>query len=218
MYYLNERNQIIQTCLWLEQQNLVLGTWGNISLRISLGEILLTPSKIPYNKLSPEDLVIVDYDGKKIEGSNNATSEMDVHRLIYLARPDIHAIIHCHPRYASAMCATGREIPPILEEMTQLLGGSVPITPAYIRAGKHLELAEAVTTALGDKNAVLIANHAPVCCGRNLEEARTCCLVTEKAAACYLSIQGHFPVHPIPPQDILAERHRFLYQYGHENN
>lgn len=217
MDYLDERIEIIQTCLWLEEQKLIIGTWGNVSIRLPSGNILLTPSKLPYHDMKPEDLVIVNEKGEKCQGTRSATSEMDVHRLIYLKRPDISAIIHCHPLYASAMCATGQGIPPILEEMTQLLGGEVPITSQYIRAGHHLELAKETARALGDKNAVLIANHAPVCCGRNLDEARTCCLVTEKAAACYLSIKGNLPVKPIPQEDILAERNRFLYQYGHEN-
>lgn len=118
--------------------------------------------------MKPEDLVIVNEKGEKCQGTRSATSEMDVHRLIYLKRPDISAIIHCHPLYASAICATGQGIPPILEEMTQLLGGEIPITSRYIRAGHHLALAEETVRALGNKNAVLIVNHAPVCCGRTL--------------------------------------------------
>ena len=167
--------------------------------------------------MKPEDLVIVNEKGEKCQGTRSATSEMDVHRLIYLKRPDISAIIHCHPLYASAICATGQGIPPILEEMTQLLGGEIPITSRYIRAGHHLALAEETVRALGNKNAVLIVNHAPVCCGRTLDEARTCCLVTEKAAACYLAIKGHLPVKTISQEDFMAERIRFLQKYGNEN-
>lgn len=217
MEYQKERKQIIDTCLWLESEKLVIGTWGNVSLRLSPEAILLTPSKVSYQNLRPEDLVIIDMDGKKLSGAKNPTSEMDVHRLIYRARPDVNAVIHCHPLYSSAMCASGQGIPPILEEMTQLLGGEIPITPKYIRAGEHLPLAEETVKALGDKNAVLIANHAPVCCGRDMDEAKTCCLVTEKAARCYLTLKGGLPVKEIPDGDVKAERHRFLYQYGHEH-
>ncbi len=218
MEYLNERKQIIDTCLWLEKEQLVIGTWGNVSIRLSSGEILLTPSKVPYRELLPEDLVIVDINGQKLCGTRNPTSEMDVHRLIYAARKDIGSIIHCHPLYASAMCASGQGIPPILEEMTQLLGGEIPITAKYIRAGEHLALAEETARALGDKNAVLIANHAPVCCGRDIEEAKTCCLVTEKAARCYLTLKSGLPIKEIPAADVSAERRRFLYLYGHEHH
>lgn len=114
------------------------------------------------------------------------------------------------------MCASGQSIPPILEEMTQLIGGEIPITQKYIRAGEHLALAEETAHALGQQSAVLIANHAPVCCGRSLSEAKTCCLVTEKAAKCYLSIFGHHQVFKIPDDMVRAEHHRYLFEYGHE--
>lgn len=218
MNNLEQRKTIIETCLWLQQEKLVIGTWGNVSLRLDNRHILLTPSRVNYQELLPEDLVVADMDGNKVCGFRNATSEMDVHRLIYRARADVNAIIHCHPLWASAMCASGQGIPPILEEMTQLIGGAIPITSHYVRAGLHIPLAEETVHALGGKNAVLIANHAPVCCGRDMEEAKVCCQVTEKAAACYLAIKGNFSVSTIPPEDAKAEHHRFLYDYGHEHS
>jgi len=122
------KKQIIDTCLWLQEKELVIGTWGNVSMRVD-NSIILTPSKISYDVLTPEDLVTIDYDGKVIEGFRSPTTEREVHRLIYLARPDVNCIIHYHPVYASAICATDEGIPPIFEEMTQLLGGAIPITP-----------------------------------------------------------------------------------------
>ena len=216
MDYFRERNLIIETCLWLQEKELVIGTWGNVSLRLNNNLILVTPSRVEYEEMVPEDLVVVDMAGKKTSGVRTPTSEMHIHRLIYAARPDIQAIIHCHPCYASAMCATGQSIPPILEEMTQLIGGEIPITQKYIRAGEHLALAEETVHALGQQSAVLIANHAPVCCGRSLSEAKICCLVTEKAAKCYLSISGHHQVFKIPDDMVRAEHHRYLFEYGHE--
>lgn len=210
------KQDIIDTCLWLEQKGLVIGTWGNVSARTDEGTIILTPSKIAYANLTLYDLVTIDYDGKIVEGKNCPTSEQDVHRLIYLARSDINAIIHCHPTYASAMCATTSPIPPILEEMTQLIGGEIPITPEYIRAGDHMELGMAAAKYIGNKNAVLLRNHAPVCCGKNLEYARLTCLVVEKAAICYTSIKDKFDVKPIPAEYVKLEHDRFFNDYGNE--
>lgn len=210
------KQDIIDTCLWLEKKDLVVGTWGNVSVRTDEDTIIMTPSKIAYKDLTLDDLVTIDYDGNVVEGTHSPTTEREVHRLIYLARPDVMAIIHCHPVYASAMCATTSSIPPILEEMTQLVGGEVPITPEYIRAGDHFALGTAAAKYIGDKNAVLLRNHAPVCCGKDLDYARITCLVVEKAARCYIGLKDKFDIKPIPEEFVELEHTRFFKDYGHE--
>ena len=209
------KQKIIDTCLWLQKKDLVVGTWGNVSIRVD-DTIILTPSRISYDDLVPEDIVTIDMDGNVIEGHRSPTTEREVHRLIYRARPDIGAIIHCHPVYASAMCAVGETIPPFLEEITQLVGGAIPATPEYIRAGLHEELGEAAAKYIGDRNAVLLRNHAPVCCGKDIDEAKVCCQVVEKAARCYIELKDKFDLKVIPEDLIKLERHRFQYDYGHE--
>ncbi len=216
MKYPELRKQIIDACLWLQEKELVVGTWGNISVRTEEG-ILVTPSRVEYSKMTPEDMVLIDCDGRILEGARSPTTEREVHRMIYLARQDVNAIVHYHPKYASAMCATDREIPAFSEEMTQLVGGSVPITPEYIRAGEHERLGAAAAKYLGEKNAVMLRNHAPVCCGKDLEEALTCCQVVEKAALCYMALRGaDLEIKLIPQELIEAENRRFKYDYGHE--
>lgn len=216
MEFLETRQAIIDACLWLEETGMVIGTWGNVSVRLPDDRIMLTPSKVDYKDLKPEDMVIIDMDGHKLEGDRNPTSEMHVHRLIYVKRPDVGAVVHCHPVYASAMCAATHGIPPIFEELSQMIGGEIPLTKEYVNAGQHLRLGEVTAEALGDKNAVLIRNHAPVCCGRDLKEALTCAQVTEKAAKCYLALKGGIEMTIIPDDMVASERHRFLYSYGNE--
>lgn len=216
MEYMDIRQAIIDACLRLEETGMVIGTWGNVSVRLPDGRIMLTPSRVDYKDLTPADMVIIDLEGNKVEGDRNPTSEMQVHRLIYVNRPDVGAVVHCHPVYASAMCAATHGIPPIFEELSQMIGGEIPITKEYVNAGQHLRLGEVTVEALGDKNAVLIRNHAPVCCGRDLKEALTCAQVTEKAAKCYLALKGGMEITTIPDDLVEAERHRFLYSYGKE--
>ena len=91
MKYLELRKKIIEICLWLQEKDLVVGTWGNVSVRVEDG-ILLTPSRIAYDVLQPEDFVVIDYDGNKIDGFRSPTTEREVHRLIYLARPDLERL------------------------------------------------------------------------------------------------------------------------------
>jgi len=209
------KKQIIETCLWLQKKDLVIGTWGNVSARVN-DAIIMTPSKIAYDVMVPEDLVTIDYEGNVVDGFRSPTTEREVHRLIYLARPDIKAIIHYHPVFAAAMCAVGESIPPFLEEMTQLIGGEIPSTPDYVRAGMHEELGAAAAKYIGDKNAILLRNHGPVCCGKDLEDARTCCQVVEKAATCYIAIKNNFDIKVIPNDLVKLEHHRFFTDYGHE--
>ncbi len=210
------KQKIIEACLWLQAENLVIGTWGNVSVRVK-DEIILTPSRIAYKEMKVEDLVTIDLEGNVTEGFRSPTTEREVHRLIYRARPDVMAIVHYHPVYASAICATDMEIPAFTEEMTQLIGGSIPITPEYIRAGEHEKLGEAAAKYIGKKNAVMLRNHAPVCCGKDLDEALTCCQVVEKSAKCYLALRGaSMDVKVIPEDLVQLEHERFMYAYGHE--
>ena len=215
MKHLDIKKQIIDTCLWLQKKDLVRGTWGNVSMRVD-DTIIMTPSKILYDVMTPEDMVTIDYEGNIIDGFRIPTSERELHRLIYLARPDVNCIIHFHPVYASAICATGEGIPPIFEEMTQLLGGGIPITPEYIRSGEHKALGQAAAKYLGQKNAVLLRNHAPVCVGEDLENTKIACLVVEKAATCYIALKNKFDIKIIPDECVELEHQRFLHSYGKE--
>jgi L-fuculose-phosphate aldolase len=205
----------VDACRRLEQIGFIIGTWGNVSIR--LGDVFfLTPSRVAYDVLRPEDIVVVDMDGNKLAGEHNPSSEKEVHRLIYCARPDVGAVVHCHSVYATALSAAGRSIPPVIEEMSQLLGGGIDCTEEYVNAGRHHELGVIAAAAIGDKNACLLLNHGPVCCGRDLKEAMLCCLVTEKAATLYCAIADDLAPIVIPDEYVKSERHRYLYSYGKE--
>lgn len=209
------REGIIKACLWLKERSLVIGTWGNVSVR--LGEYaMVTPSRIDYQALKPEDLLIIDLEGNVIQGHRTPTSEKDVHRLVYKQRPDIGAIVHCHSESACAVSSTGRSIPPLIEEMSQLLGGGIPCTRKYVPAGRHLALGEEAAKAIGTGNALLLRNHGPVCCGKDLEEALLVCLVVEKAARMYLMLGAGARPRSIQKEFVDQERYRFLYKYGKE--
>ena len=207
------RQAVIDACRWLIEKGFVFGTWGNISLRLEDGNILITPSKIAYDVMTPDDMVVLAPDGKVISGFRLATSERELHRGIMNKRPDVGAIIHAHSPYAMAAAATGEGMPPIAEEICPMIGGSIPITSQFVPSEKHVALGEEVTRSIGDRNAVLIRNHGPVCCGRTLEEAKACVQVVEKAAMMYLMIRGGSMV-PVPEPWVAAGRQYFLFGYG----
>ncbi|MBQ7871008.1 MAG: class II aldolase/adducin family protein [Oscillospiraceae bacterium] len=217
MRYDQEARQVIRTCLKLEECQYFLGTWGNVSLRVPNG-ILLTPSKVEYSTMQPWDLVVISPEGEVLEGHRRPTSEKEVHRRIMNLRPEVGAVIHAHTEAAMAVSTLEiREVPCLVEEMSQLLGGAIPLTRSYVPAEQHAALGQAAAEAIGDKNAVILRNHGPVCCGRTMEEALLTVQVVEKACALYLKAMSAGRISPIPGEYVRSERHRFLYSYGKEN-
>lgn len=208
------RQSIIDCCTWMVEKGLVIGTWGNISLRLSDGNILITPSRINYHEMQPEDMVVLSPDGKIIDGFRLPTSERELHRGIMNRRPDVNAIIHTHSPYAMAAAAIEGGIPPISEEMCQLLGGGIPLSSRFVPSERHVELGQVVTDSLGDANAVLIRNHGPICCGSSLEEAKVCCQVVEKSSKMYLHIRSCADIQVIEEQWVRAGRQYYQTSYG----
>jgi len=185
-----QSNEIIQTCRRLSERGYIFGTWGNISVRLNDGNILLTPSKVAYDEMTVADMVVLSPEGKQISGTRLATSERELHRGIMNKRPDVQAIIHTHSAYAMAAAAIEGGIPVLSEEMCQLIGGAIPLTGQFVPSENHLELGKEVSEAIGETNAVLIRNHGIVCCGTTLLEAEVCCQVAEKSAQMYLTLLG----------------------------
>ena len=91
------RTAVIDACLWMVREGLTFGTWGNISLRLDDDRMLITPSKVPYEEMKPEDLIVMGLNGDILSGSRLPTSERELHRGILASRPDIRAIIHTIP-------------------------------------------------------------------------------------------------------------------------
>jgi len=211
------RMQIIQVCVFLVDAGFVIGTWGNVGVRIEEG-LIVTPSRIDFRKMEPDDLVVVDWEGKKISGHRLPSSEMHLHRLILLNRPDLGASVHTHSPYASAVACAGRSIPVLAEDVAQIIGGEIGCS-RYVPAGRHRALAEAAWEAMGSESAaVLLANHGAVACGRDLDEALLAAQVLEKAAMAYVMASAVGGCTVIPDILVREERHRFLYKYGREED
>jgi L-fuculose-phosphate aldolase len=208
--------EIISTCRAMERIGHFVGTWGNISVRVPEG-FLITPSRVSYDTITPDDFVTVALDGRVVSGHRLPSSETGVHRLVLLKKPDAGAIIHSHPPYASAVACLQRSIPVFVEDVAQIIGGEVKCTH-YVPAGQHQKIAEEVAATIGEENAVLLANHGVLVCGRTLSEASVACQILEKAAQMMLLAGSLGPVIPIPEEYVRSERHRFLYKYGTKND
>ncbi len=102
------RREIVQIGKWIHQLGFVAAFDGNISARLDNHRILSTPTTISKGAMQPDDLVICDYEGNKLNGRRNVTSEIQMHLLIYRRRADVHGVVHAHPPTATGYAAAGR--------------------------------------------------------------------------------------------------------------
>jgi L-ribulose-5-phosphate 4-epimerase len=206
------RREIIEACRVLQRERHFIGTWGNISLRLEDG-LLITPSRVDYAVMQPDDLVVVSWTGAKSKGSRVPSSELELHRLVMLQRKDLGALIHTHSPYAMTIASTHREIPVITEEMSQIIGGKVRCT-RYIPAGRHLQFAEEACEKIGSVNAVLIANHGALVGGTDIKTALLTADILEKIAFIMINAASLGGSTEIPSELVGEERHRFLFKYS----
>ena len=213
------RVEIISAAKKMAGQNMLPGSWGNISVRVDEETFAVTPSGHGYDNLMPQDIVIVDAAGSTLDGTLTPSSELPLHLAIYKAQPDAEAVVHTHSIYASACAAARRDVPPLIEDMVQIMGGPVHCAE-YALPGTD-ELAQNVINAMGGKRAALMANHGVACWGTTLDEAMMVAGIVEKAAQLYCITQSIGGAVLLPQSDIDAmhgfyEAHYRKRQLGEE--
>lgn len=162
--------QIIDYGVKMLKAGYVTGTGGNISVRVPGEEAyLISPSGMPYEELTVDDIVMINFAGEIIAGKRKPSVEQNMHRLILKNRPEFNAVIHTHSCYAAAYSSLHRPLPVFLDVMHCVFGGAVPCSE-YARIGT-MELAQNVEKAMRGTNVVLIANHGCIGAGKDLEEA-----------------------------------------------
>ncbi len=171
----------------LVEKGLVSRTWGNISIRMDKNTMLITPSGRTYEDLKPEDVVLVHIESLKYEGSIKPSSEFVLHAEIYKQRKNINAVIHTHQMNASTVAAAHREVPPILDDMAQIIGPTVRVADYALPGTK--KIVRKTIKALRGRNAALMANHGAVCIGRDIDEAFVVCEVLEKACKAFIEAE-----------------------------
>jgi L-fuculose-phosphate aldolase len=179
------REKVARTIRTLYRIGYVLDHEGNVSARTRLADrYVVTPSRVPRYQIKASDTLVVNGAGEVVQGRRNPSVETGMHLSIYLKRPDVCAVIHFHSVHATALASLHETIPPFLEELIPFLGENVP-TVEYAMAGTE-ELASNVANGLLQRNAVLLANHGAVVCGKNLQDALHKALLLEKASTIYL--------------------------------
>ena len=182
----NLRKEIVELCNVLLKNKHVIGSAGNVSVRVKDDEsefVLITPSNVNYTEMKPEDILIINMEGKVIDGDRNPSVEKQMHLSVYKEREDINAIIHAHSIYSTILSTLNLSLPPLMEELVPYIGGEV-LCAKYREAGTE-ELAETVIKDLDERNAVLLSNHGNLCCGSHLEGAYTVLQYLERGAKIY---------------------------------
>lgn len=179
--------QLIEVGCLLVETDLSDGLSGNISARCPDGETaLISPSAMDFRLLSERDLVRVQLGSGESQGRRRPSSEWRLHLAIYRARPDVHAVIHHHATWASAVAVARKTIPVLIDEAADI--GEIPTAPYAPSASQ--ELAETASRELANgSNAVLLANHGAVAVGRDLREATRRALAVERLAKIYIGAE-----------------------------
>ncbi len=175
------RNAIVATAQRLNPLGINHGKAGNVSARWGEG-FLVTPSALPYERTTPDDLVYVDAAGHSA-GLRRPSSEWRFHRDIYARRVDAQAVVHVHSPFATTLACLRRGIPP-LHYMIALAGGSDIRCSAYATFGTQA-LSDAALEALKGRCACLLANHGQIALGASLETALALAVEVEHLARIY---------------------------------
>jgi L-fuculose-phosphate aldolase len=198
----------------LLRKGLVEGTSGNVSGRLTDGRICLTPSSIPYETMTLDDLVICDVDGNKLEGERGPTSEKALHLACYRAYPEVGGVIHSHAVYATMFATVREPVPAVIEEVIVYIGGDVPVCD-YKGTGTD-ELGDEVARHLADRSAALLANHGMVTIGATPSKALHAAGVVERTAQIVHGARAlGGTIHPLP--DKVNTDMAGVYRYLREN-
>ena len=210
------KKDIVKAGNEIYQEGLVAGTWGNISIRLENDEnrFAITPSGMDYSEIDEEDIVIMDLDGEKVEGERKPSSEFRLHRHVYESRKDVDAIVHTHSVFASAVACARKSIPPLVEDMVQIVGGSVDTSEYRLPASD--DLAEAAVEALGDKNGALLANHGVLAVGKDIDEAIKTSQIIEKSAKIFLFGKLIGGPTELSEEDVKTMRRMYTEDYGQD--
>lgn len=142
---------------------------GNISFRMSEDRVLCTPTRVSKGYMKPDDLCIVDLDGGQVSGKKKRSSEILLHLTIMKQRPDVRAVVHCHPPHATAFAVAHEPIPKCTMPEFEVFLGEVAIAP-YETPGTQ-KFADTITPYIKDTDVILLANHGTVTAGSDLTDA-----------------------------------------------
>jgi L-ribulose-5-phosphate 4-epimerase len=207
------REQIWKLHLELPRNDLVKWTGGNVSGRDpESGLVVIKPSGVKYPDLKPEHLVVLDVDGKIVEGNLSPSSDTASHLYIYRHRPDVGGIVHTHSPFATAFAAVGKPIPVVLTAIADEFGGPIPVGGFALIGGE--EIGKVVVESIGSSPAVLLKNHGVFTIGKNAEAAVKAAVMTEDVARTVWYALALGTPDVISADDVAKLHQRYTNVYG----
>ena len=207
------KEELVQLHLELPKNNLVVWTGGNISARdAETGFVVIKASGIRYEEMRPEHMVVMDLDGKIIEGNFKPSSDTASHLYIYKHRADVGGVAHTHSAYATAFAAVNKPIPVVLTAIADEFGGAIPCG-GFALIGDE-SIGKMVIECIGKSPAVLLKNHGVFTIGKDAKAAVKAAIMTEdNARTVWLAMQIGTP-DEIPHEDVEKLHHRYTHIYG----
>ncbi len=197
----------------LPKYHLVVWTGGNVSIRDpQSGLVLIKPSGVRYEDLRPEHMVVLNMDGKIVEGELKPSSDTASHLYIYRHRPDVGGVVHTHSPYATAFAAVNKPLPVYLTAQGDEIGGPIPCGGFALIGGE--EIGKVVVESIGTSPAILLKNHGVFTIGPTGEAAVKAAVMTEDIAkTIFYALQLGQP-DEIPAELVAKLHHRYTNIYG----
>ena len=209
------RRQVCDLHAQLTKYQLVTWTAGNVSARVPGHDLLvIKPSGVDYADLTPEDMVVTDFDGTLVEGTRAPSSDTSAHGYVYRHLDRVGGVVHTHSTYATAFAARREPIPCVLTMMADEFGGEVPLGPFALIGDDSIGHGIVETLTGHRSKAVLMQNHGVFTIGPTAKAAvKAAVLCEEVARTVHVTRQLGEPV-PIPQADIDSLYHRYQNAYG----
>ena len=193
------KEEVLWGCRLMVERGYLLGTVGNLSARADGTDlVVITPTSLPYDTMTEEDLVVVNMNGERVSGKHQPSIECSMHLGVYWARPELRALVHTHSKYATTVSLIkGLDIMPAIDtEQSLYLGGDINIVPFAFPGSK--ELAEYVKDGIGTTAGLLMANHGALGVGISMKDAVIASDIIERNSEMYLLLKaGGFDYKPM---------------------
>jgi L-ribulose-5-phosphate 4-epimerase len=199
----------------LPRNGLVVWTSGNLSARVPDAELMvIKPSGVAYDELTPQTMVVCDLSGAGVEGSLEPSSDAATHAYVYRHMPGVGGIVHTHSAYATAWAVRGEPIPCVMTAMADEFGGEIPVGPFALIGDE--EIGRGVVETIGSHRspAVLMRGHGVFAVGAGPREAIKAAVMCEEAARIVHLARSMGPVEPLEPDSIDALYARYQSVYG----
>jgi len=210
------RHEVYRANMALPANGLVSWTSGNVSGRDPGSDlVVIKPSGVLFDELSPENMVVVDLQGKTIEGTLGASTDTASHVYLYRHRPDVMGVTHTHSNYATAFSMLGKPIPVYLTAIADEFGGPIPCS-GYARIGGR-QIGEEILRSIGSSPAILMKSHGVFTIGKSVQAAlKAAVMVEDIARTVWLALQLGQP-DELAAEEIAANYERYQTRYGTSN-